>query len=51
MQGDLAIEVEVAEQIMADEELRIDYLETQLELMNTLGEPLYLARCVSRPSS
>ena len=34
---------------MADEELHIDYLETQLELMNTLGEQLYLAQCVSRP--
>jgi bacterioferritin len=37
------------ETIMADEELHIDYLETQLELMNTLGEQLYLAQCVSRP--
>jgi len=37
------------EKIMADEELHIDYLETQLELMNTLGEQLYLAQCVSRP--
>jgi bacterioferritin len=37
------------ETIMADEELHIDYLETQLELMNTLGEQLYLAQCVARP--
>jgi len=37
------------EKIMADEELHIDYLETQLELMNSLGEQLYLAQCVSRP--
>ena len=37
------------ETIMADEELHIDYLETQLELMNSLGEQLYLAQCVSRP--
>lgn len=37
------------ESIVADEELHIDYLETQLELMNKLGEELYLAQCVSRP--
>ena len=37
------------ETIMADEEHHIDYLETQLELMNTLGEQLYLAQCVARP--
>ena len=37
------------EGIMADEELHIDYLETQLELMDKLGEALYLAQCVSRP--
>lgn len=37
------------EQIMADEETRIDYLQTQLELMDKLGEALYLAQCVSRP--
>jgi bacterioferritin len=37
------------EGIMADEETHIDYLQTQLELMDKLGEPLYLAQCVSRP--
>ena len=37
------------ETIMADEETHIDYLETQLELMRSLGEPLYLAQCVARP--
>ena len=37
------------EKILADEELHIDYLETQLELMNKLGEELYLAQCVARP--
>ncbi|MGK2879528.1 MAG: bacterioferritin [Mycobacterium sp.] len=37
------------ETIIADEELHVDYLETQLELMNKLGEELYLAQCVSRP--
>ena len=36
---------------MADEEKHIDWLETQLELMDKLGEPLYAAQCVSRPPS
>jgi bacterioferritin len=39
------------ERIMADEEEHIDYLETQLELMDKLGEELYAAQCVSRPPS
>jgi bacterioferritin len=37
------------ERIMADEEDHIDYLETQLELMDKLGEALYSAQCVARP--
>src|ERR1700748_1006924 len=37
------------EGIVADEENHVDYLETQLELMEKLGEELYLAQCVSRP--
>lgn len=37
------------EKIMAEEEPHIDYLETQLELMDKLGEELYLAQCVARP--
>jgi bacterioferritin len=37
------------ERIMADEEKHIDYLETQLQLMDQLGEQLFLAQCVSRP--
>ncbi|MBV9639225.1 MAG: bacterioferritin [Mycobacteriaceae bacterium] len=37
------------EGIVADEESHIDYLETQLELMDKLGEALYLAQCVARP--
>jgi bacterioferritin len=37
------------ETIMADEEKHIDYLETQLELMDSLGEQLFLAQCMSRP--
>ncbi|ETB52881.1 bacterioferritin [Mycobacterium avium 10-5560] len=39
------------EQIVADEEKHIDYLETQLELMDKLGVELYSAQCVSRPPS
>ena len=37
------------EEIVADEERHIDYLETQLELMDKLGVELYSAQCVSRP--
>jgi bacterioferritin len=37
------------ETIIADEELHVDYLETQLELMEKLGEALYSAQCVARP--
>jgi bacterioferritin len=39
------------EEIVADEELHIDYLKTQLELMDKLGVELYSAQCVSRPPS
>ena len=39
------------EKIVADEETHVDYLETQLELMDKLGVELYSAQCVSRPPS
>lgn len=37
------------EMILADEEQHIDYLQTQLALMDQLGEALYLAQCTARP--
>lgn len=42
---------QILETILADEESHIDYLETQLELMDKLGEALYSAQCVARPPS
>ncbi len=37
------------EDILADEEHHIDYLETQLDLIGTLGEPLYLQNVTEHP--
>ena len=37
------------EEILADEEHHIDYLETNLGLMNQLGDQLYLAQLVDQP--
>jgi bacterioferritin len=39
------------EKILDDEEHHIDYLETQLELIDKLGEQLYLSQLVERPPS
>jgi bacterioferritin len=39
----------IFEGILRDEEEHIDYLETQLDLLKKLGEPLYLAQLVEQP--
>ncbi|GAA3116748.1 bacterioferritin [Planomonospora alba] len=39
------------EEILADEEHHIDYLETELALIDSLGEQLYLARYAEPPSA
>jgi bacterioferritin len=39
----------IFEDILADEEHHIDYLETQLSLIETLGEPLYLQNVTEHP--
>jgi bacterioferritin len=41
----------IFETILGDEESHIDYLETQLALVDQLGESLYLAQLVEQPSS
>jgi bacterioferritin len=40
----------IFESILADEEQHIDYLETQLGLIDQIGEPLYLAQLLEQPS-
>ncbi|EME20361.1 bacterioferritin [Rhodococcus triatomae] len=39
----------IFEKILAEEEDHVDYLETQLELIDKLGEQLYLAQLVDQP--
>ena len=41
----------IFEDILADEEHHIDYLETQLELIEKLGEPLYLQNVTKHPEA
>jgi len=41
----------IFEDILKDEEHHIDYLETQLGLIATLGEPLYLQNVTEHPES
>ena len=40
----------IFEEILADEEHHVDYLETQLALLEKLGEPLYLQNVTEHPS-
>ncbi|MDI5963560.1 bacterioferritin [Streptomyces sp. SL13] len=41
----------IFEAILADEEHHIDYLETQLDLVARLGEPLYIAQIIEQPGT
>jgi bacterioferritin len=41
----------IFETILADEEHHVDYLETQLRLIEQLGEPHYLAQQIEQPGS
>ncbi|MDT0444062.1 MULTISPECIES: bacterioferritin [unclassified Streptomyces] len=41
----------IFESILKDEEHHIDYLDTQLELIDKLGEALYIAQQIEQPSS
>ncbi|MFS4095208.1 bacterioferritin [Streptomyces sp. AF1A] len=41
----------IFEDILADEEHHIDYLDTQLELLDKLGEALYLAQVIEQPET
>ena len=49
--GDITSPPASSSTILADEEQHIDYLETQLQLIDQLGLPLYLAQLVEQPSS
>jgi bacterioferritin len=48
--GDLT-SARLFEDILADEEHHIDYLETQQALLTQLGEPLYVAQLIEQPSA
>lgn len=48
--GDIT-SAKIFESILADEEHHIDYLDTQLELVEKLGEALYIAQLIEQPDS
>jgi len=48
VKGDIT-SANIFESILADEEHHIDYLDTQLELVEKLGEALYIAQLVEQP--
>jgi bacterioferritin len=48
--GDITT-AKLLEKLLADEEHHIDYLETQLELLEQVGEQLYLSTLLEQPSS
>lgn len=41
----------IFEHILEDEESHVDYLETELGLLEKLGEPLYIAQLVKQPDT
>jgi len=41
----------IFESILKDEEQHVDYLETQLELIERIGLPLYISTLIEQPSS
>ncbi|MEV0947118.1 bacterioferritin [Rhodococcus sp. NPDC049939] len=44
-----ATSAKLLEQILAEEEEHIDYLETQIELLDKMGDQLYMAQLVDQP--
>ncbi|WP_072691367.1 bacterioferritin [Rhodococcus marinonascens] len=44
-----AISAKLLEQILGEEEEHIDYLETQIELLDKMGDQLYMAQLVDQP--